>query len=64
MKHLHAGFTASVHHNWEDEKEFWVYTIRRAASGEMLYHGFSKDGLEALQIVAARIQALGARESA
>ncbi len=59
MTDPHAGFTASVQHNWGDEREFWVYTIRRIESGEMLYHGFSRDALEALQTVAARMKALG-----
>ncbi len=54
-------YTASIHHKWEQEKEFWVYTIRRRESGEMLYHGFTKDGLEALQTVAARMRALGTK---
>jgi hypothetical protein len=63
MKYPHAGFTASVHHNWEEEKEFWVYTIRRTESGEMLYHGFSRDALEALQTVAARMRVLGMRRA-
>ncbi len=63
MKYPHAGFTASLQYNCEDEKEFWVYTIRRAESGEMLYHGFSKDALEVLQTVAARMRLLGVRRA-
>ncbi len=54
---------ASIHHQWEQEKEFWVYTIRRRESGEMLYHGFTKDALEALQTVAARVRTLGTKRA-
>jgi hypothetical protein len=64
VKYSHDGYTASIHHNWENEKEFWVYTIRRSESGEMLYQGISKNALEAVETVEERIQALGMKKSA
>jgi len=64
MDYSHDGYKASIHHNWESEKEFWVYTIRRSESGQMLYQGFSKNALEAVQTVEERIQALGMKKSA
>ncbi len=64
MDYSHDGYTASIHHNWEREKEFWVYTIRRSASGEMVYQGFCRTALEAVETVEERIQALGTRKSA
>ncbi len=48
MKYPQDGFTASIQPNLESEKEFWVYAIRLSGSGEMLYHGFSNDALEAV----------------
>ncbi len=64
MDYSHDGYTASIQHNWENEKEFWIYTIRRAASGEMLYQGFTRTALEAVETVEQRIKALGIRKSA
>jgi hypothetical protein len=61
MTYSHDGYTASIQHNWEREKEFWVYTIRRSESGEALYQGFSKSALTAVETVEQRIEALTAR---
>jgi hypothetical protein len=64
MTYSHDGYTASIKHNWESEKEFWVYTIRRSESGEMLYQGFSKGASAAVETVAQRLKVLGMRKSA
>jgi hypothetical protein len=64
MKYLYDGYFASIEHNWEHERDFWVYTIRRSESGEMIYQGFSKSALEAVETVEQRIEALGLRKSA
>ena len=63
MKFSQDGYTVSIQHNWEREREFWVYSIIRNESGEMLYRGFSKNALEAIETVEKRIQSLGMRNS-
>jgi hypothetical protein len=64
MTYSHHGYTASIQHNFEREKEFWAYTIRRSESGEMLYLGFCNSALEAVETVEQHIEAMGMRNCA
>ena len=58
MTYSHHGYTASIQHNLEREKNSWAYTIRRSESSELLYIGFCNSALEAVETVEQRIEGM------